>query len=420
MCRACCDILQTTTFLLMTEINHRSELLARLQQHARKVKDDEQYCIDEAKTETYLVEPFLEILGYDCRDPKAVIKRFIADVPGRKGDKVDYALMRDGKPAVLVEAKVLGNRLGQEEIKQLQGYFPHTPAKLAVLTDGVRWHWYKGMSEQDQSHQMESTAFLTYDASEPSETAAEWLARITKDWFDHDELLRISRRIEISHAVKDWIDRSLVNPTDATAGQLLKVAGIRVSSREIQLARDAIRIAWAHVIADQKRCEGPGGPTRCGIVEPAKLRIDAESYIDASLDIGDGDPLTSEKIARAWRVAGGEWVVEKSAIRLTTTVLGLLLEHDGRRNQESELASIHGLIVYSETNPGGTYGKISGFSNLYYNKVLGNRAKIDLLKSVASQLQFDPPVNSVFLDDPVIEVWLVEGSPKKRSTARLE
>ena len=103
------------------------------------------------------LNPFLDILGYNSRDPRDVHKRFVADVANRKGEKVDYALTRDGNPVVLVEAKGKDNRLGRGEIEQLQRYFPHTSARLAVLTDGIRWHWYKGRSESDQSHLMESS-----------------------------------------------------------------------------------------------------------------------------------------------------------------------------------------------------------------------------------------------------------------------
>lgn len=408
--------------MLMTDTNHHGELLAKLQQHAEKIKDVKQYCIDETKTETYLVEPFLEILGYDCRDPQDVIKRFIAAVPGRKGDKVDYALMRDGEPAVLVEAKVLDNKLGQEEIKQLQGYFPHTLAKVAVLTDGVRWHWYRGMSKQEQSHQMESSPFLAYDASEPSETAAEWLAQVTKDWFDHDELLRISRRIEISDAVRDWIDRTLVNPTDASAGQLLKAAGIKASNREIPLVKDAIRLAWTQVFADQKGRDGLGGRTMIRDVEPTKIRIDAESYTDDSLDVGHENPLVSKKLGRAWRVGDGEWNVEPDGVQLVANVLEFLLGLDVRYNDEPTLASLHGSIVYatSAPDPKASLGKITGFSNLYYRKILGNKAKVELLKSVANKLQIGPDAKNPWGSEPVIQVWLVDGPPRKRSTASQE
>lgn len=178
----------------MSETDNRSELLAKLQQHAEKVKDVQQSCTNEAKTRHYLVLPFLEALGYDCRDPRDVAHGFISDVAGKSGETYDYALMRDGKPVVFVEVKAAGARLGGSEREQLQRFIPFTPGVLTVMTDGIRWHWYKERSEDGRPHQNESSPFLTYDVREPTETAAEWLSQLTKDGFNPDELLRISRR----------------------------------------------------------------------------------------------------------------------------------------------------------------------------------------------------------------------------------
>ena len=173
----------------MSETDNRSELLAKLQQHAEKVKDVEQSCTDEANTEIYLVEPFLDILGYNSRDPRDVNKRFVADVADRKGETYDYALMREGKPVVFVEVKTVGARLGGSEREQLQRFIPFTPGVLTVMTDGIRWHWYKERSEHGRPHQTESSPLFTYDVREPSETAAEWLAQVTKEAFNPDEFV---------------------------------------------------------------------------------------------------------------------------------------------------------------------------------------------------------------------------------------
>lgn len=398
----------------MPEIDNCSELSVRLQEFADRIPSVKDYCTDEPKTEQYLIEPFFQVLGYDYHNPQHVVKRYTADVPGRKGEKVDYALIRDEQPAVLVEAKPFNNRLGQSEIEQLQRYFPHTSAKVAVLTDGIRWHWHKGMSEPGQSHQMDSSPFLTYDASEPSGIATEWLAQLTKDGFDYIELFRISRRIEICNAIRNWIYQAFVDPTETSIGQLLKVAGIKAVSDEISLAEDAIHMAWAQVLADRS---GPGGK-RCRkkrkAVGPAKLRIDAETYVDDSLNIGNGKRLVNTNKERAWRVDGGEWEVAKNAAQLTTAVLDFLLGLDARRNDEASLASGLDSIVHCESHPEPSthYGKLPSFADLYFNKNLNHKGKVDLLKSVSGQLNLDQSGGNRSVADRVIEVWLVPGPSK--------
>ena len=182
-----CKTPLTTTSPPMSESVKHSELLQNLKRHAERVSDVEQYCTNEAKTCHYLVLPLLEALGYDCRDPRDVTYGFVADVAGKSGETYDYALMRDGKPVVFVEVKTVGARLGGSEREQLQRFIPLTPGVLTVLTDGIRWHWYKVRSEHGRPHQNESSPFLTYDVREPSETAAEWLAQVTKEAFNPDE-----------------------------------------------------------------------------------------------------------------------------------------------------------------------------------------------------------------------------------------
>jgi len=52
-----------------------------------------------------LVLLFLKALGYDVFDPNIVVPEFIADIGRKKGEKVDYAIMQDEKPLVLIEVK---------------------------------------------------------------------------------------------------------------------------------------------------------------------------------------------------------------------------------------------------------------------------------------------------------------------------
>jgi len=51
----------------------------------------------EEATKNALIMPFINILGYDIFDPTEVIPEFIADIGIKKGEKVDYAIVKDGK-----------------------------------------------------------------------------------------------------------------------------------------------------------------------------------------------------------------------------------------------------------------------------------------------------------------------------------
>lgn len=59
----------------------------------------------EEATKTSLIMPFLKILGYDVFDPFEVHPEFVADIGIKKGEKVDYAILREEKPVILIECK---------------------------------------------------------------------------------------------------------------------------------------------------------------------------------------------------------------------------------------------------------------------------------------------------------------------------
>lgn len=48
-----------------------------------------------------------QILGYDVFNPSEVIPEFTADVGTKKGEKVDYAIIKDGEVQMLIEVKRL-------------------------------------------------------------------------------------------------------------------------------------------------------------------------------------------------------------------------------------------------------------------------------------------------------------------------
>ncbi len=49
--------------------------------------------------------PFLQTLGYDVFNPFEVIPEFMCDIGAKKGEKIDYAIQKDGNPIILIECK---------------------------------------------------------------------------------------------------------------------------------------------------------------------------------------------------------------------------------------------------------------------------------------------------------------------------
>lgn len=100
------------------EFSDRVKALATRIQELR-----EHASVTEEATKNALILPFLQALGYDTFDPRIVVPEYTADVGTKKGEKVDYAIKRDGEVIILIEAKCAGTCLDSGKADQLHRYF---------------------------------------------------------------------------------------------------------------------------------------------------------------------------------------------------------------------------------------------------------------------------------------------------------
>ncbi len=110
---------------------------------ATKVSNQSAAIGTEEATKNAFVMPFISsILGYDVFDPLEVVPEFTADVGIKKGEKVDYAIMRDAEVQILIECKASTGAPKIEHASQLFRYFSTTNARIAALTNGVVWQFF--------------------------------------------------------------------------------------------------------------------------------------------------------------------------------------------------------------------------------------------------------------------------------------
>ena len=119
----------------------------------------------EQGTRNALINPFIrDVLGFDVEDVRDVRPEFTADIGDKKGEKVDYAIMVDGKPVILIEAKRVGTSLDTEGPNQLLRYFGTVrTARYGIFTDGVKYSFY---SDLESDNVMDSRPFLSLDLEE--------------------------------------------------------------------------------------------------------------------------------------------------------------------------------------------------------------------------------------------------------------
>ena len=93
---------------------------------------------NETRTRMALIDPLLQVLGWDTSDPAQVVPEY-----GAGGGKADYALLgHKGHPSAVIEAKRLGEPL-HSHLMQMVSYAAMVGIKYAGLTDGDQWELYE-------------------------------------------------------------------------------------------------------------------------------------------------------------------------------------------------------------------------------------------------------------------------------------
>ena len=165
----------------------------------------------EEATKNGLVMPFIRALGYDVFDPTEVVPEFTADIGERKGEKVDYAILKDGKPIMLFECKMLGHDLDTRCATQLQRYFHGVPdVKFGVLTDGLRYRFF---SDLDRENVLDGKPFFEFNLLDHDETAAEELKRFSKPAFDEEGILSTAGEMMYTREIQSLFRTELASPS---------------------------------------------------------------------------------------------------------------------------------------------------------------------------------------------------------------
>lgn len=187
------------------------DLIDKLKNISESIPKQIEHIETEEATKNAFVMPFLNALGYNVFDPTEVVPEFTADVGTKKGEKVDYAIMREGQPTILIECKPCGTDLDKEHASQLYRYFSVTPARFGVLTNGIIYRFYTDIEEPNK---MDVKPFLEIDMSEVKEVHVKELKKFTKSAFDLDEILTTASELKYTGEMKKIIASEMNDPSE--------------------------------------------------------------------------------------------------------------------------------------------------------------------------------------------------------------
>lgn len=186
------------------------DFIDQLKQFSKRVESLKDTIQTEEATKTALIMPFFAMLGYDVFNPQEFIPEFTADVGIKKGEKVDYAIVKDGAPVILVECKAITEDLGKHD-SQLFRYFGTTIAKFAILTNGIIYRFY---TDLDNSNKMDEDPFLTINILNIRDNQVTELKKFCKSEFDIDSIFSTASELKYVHEFKSIFTKQLDTPSD--------------------------------------------------------------------------------------------------------------------------------------------------------------------------------------------------------------
>lgn len=177
----------------------------------KRVAELSENITNEEQTKNAFIMPFFQALGYDIFNPLEFVPEFTADVGIKKGEKVDYAIILDGVPQILIECKSITENLTKHD-SQLFRYFGTTKSKFGILTNGRE---YKFFTNLDEPNRMDTTPFLTVDITDIKENQFIEIIKFHKENFDIDNIVSSASELKYLNNLKTFLTENIVTPSDS-------------------------------------------------------------------------------------------------------------------------------------------------------------------------------------------------------------
>ena len=311
------------------------DLIDEIKALAVRIPDLVGHIQTEEATKTALIMPFVRALGYDTEDPREVVPEFNADFGPKKSDKVDYAVLKDGKPIMLIECKAASVNLDQEHAAQLFMYFAATQARFGLLTNGVVYQFH---SDLDDRHKMDRRPFLELNMLDINDAALEELKRFTKSSFDLESTVRAATELKYTKEIKRILAQHLREPTDQFirmfasqiySGTLTK----RVRDRFAKYTRAAFNEFVNDRVNDRLKSAMISDDESSGVLSPGPVA--AEDKIQETAESDLADIVTTEDELEGFYIIKsllhGTVDLKRVFMRDMKTYCGVLLDNNNRK-----------------------------------------------------------------------------------------
>ena len=192
------------------------------------------HCDGEEQTKISMINPFIELLEYDVRDPRVVKLEY--PVSSKAGTRVDYALFCNVNgsgattPTILIEAKAASNDLAHAQLfRQISDYANlQSSVEFVALTNGHLWKWFRKEKNSYGDRKLSLEAFLSHDILAPitrNSRELRFLKKLSSKSFTPDSAQQAADEVRFSEGILKFLEGIIDSPNEEFRRLLFKTMG---------------------------------------------------------------------------------------------------------------------------------------------------------------------------------------------------
>lgn len=200
---------------------------------------DESPQMDEQNTKRKIIEPLIEILGWEILTNEVELEYSVKMGAGTK--KVDYALLSEGSPVVFIEAKGLDTKIVDTHIDQLTSYMRQVGVDWGLISNGQTYQIFRRDRSSTRPNEVSLANFGIDDITENQHP----LRALSKEAIERGESERIAEKIQsIQSAMNDLQEKK-----EDLAEEISEVISVQIGESVSQVVEDEAKIFIDNLIA---------------------------------------------------------------------------------------------------------------------------------------------------------------------------
>lgn len=276
----------------------------------------------EESTKHAFVLPFITLLGYDTFNPTEVVPEFTADLGLKKGEKVDYAIIQNDEPILIIECKNWKENLSVHN-SQLFRYFHVSKTRFALLTNGIHYQFF---TDLDEKNKMDQKPFFEFDICSLKDAAVNEIAKFHKSSFDVNKILDNASSLKYIKEIRKQIDLEIQNPSPEFVRLFAsRLYSGRLTEKVMDEFTELVQKAYGQLIGEK-------------INERLHFALNKEVIIqekDQIEEVEESKVITSEEELEGYRIVVAilrrKLPINRIVYRDTQSYFGILLDDNNRK-----------------------------------------------------------------------------------------